>query len=140
MKRQPDEFIKSYIHRLSTATNRGWPNPSFTDDQRTAKKIEFFVRGLSPPSLKQKAHQFLIENPPATWQQLKDLITTKDVSFAVSCEFIGTSSSSIDKKLEIEEIKDQLKRKVTGIMKDHKINKRRIGTQWLRKKSFSIST
>ena len=112
MKRQPDEFIKSYIHRLSTATNRGWPNPSFTDEQRTVKKIEFFVRGLSPPGLKQKAHQFLIENPPATWQQLKDHIATKDVSVAVSCEFVGTSSSSIDKKLEIEGIKDQLKKKV----------------------------
>ena len=60
IKRQPDEFIKSYIHRLSTAVDRGWPNPTFNDDQRTAKKMEFFVRGLSPPGLKQKAHQFLI--------------------------------------------------------------------------------
>ena len=79
MKRQPDEFIKSYIHRLSTAVDRGWPNPTFNDDQRTAKKMEFFVRGLSPPGLKQKAHQILIENPPATGQQLKDHIATKDL-------------------------------------------------------------
>ena len=50
--------------------------------------MEFFVRGLSPPGLKQKAHQFLIENPPATWQQLKDHIATKDLSFAISSEFI----------------------------------------------------
>ena len=53
IRRQYDEFIKNYIHRLSTAVDRGWPNPTFNDDQRTAKKTEFFVRGLSPPGLKQ---------------------------------------------------------------------------------------
>ena len=68
IKRQPDEFIKSYIHRLSTAADRKWPNPTFNDDQKKAKKMVIFVRGLSPPGLKQKAHQFLIENPSATWQ------------------------------------------------------------------------
>ena len=56
--------------------------------------MEFFVRGLSPLGLKQKEHQFLIENPPANWQQLKDHIATKDLSFAISNEFIGTASST----------------------------------------------
>ena len=121
MKRQPHEFIKSYIHRLSTAVYHGWPNPHLNGDQRTTKKIEFFVRGLSPPGLKQKAHQFLIDNPPATWQQLKDPIATKDLIFAISSEFIGMASSSIDNKLEIEGIKDQLK-ELTGLMKNHSIN------------------
>ena len=121
IKRQPDELIKSYIHRLSTAEERGWPNPTFNDDQRTAKKMEFFVRGLSPPGLKQKAHQFLTESPPATCQQLKDHIVTKDFSFAVSSEFTGIASSSVDNKLEIEGIKDQLK-ELTELMKDHKTN------------------
>ena len=83
--------------------------------------MEFFERGLSPPGLKQKAHQFLIEKPPANWQQLKDHIATENLNFAISSEFIGTSSSSIDNKLEIEGIKDQLK-ELTGLMKDHKIN------------------
>ena len=83
--------------------------------------MEFFVRGLRPPGLKQTAHQFLIENPPETSQQLKDHIATKDISFAKSSEFTGTASSSVDNKLEIEGIKDQLK-ELTGLMKDHKIN------------------
>ena len=69
--------------------NHGWPNPIFNDDQRTATKMEFFEPGLSSPGLKQKAHQFLIENPPATWQQLEDHIATKDFSFAISSEFMG---------------------------------------------------
>ena len=83
--------------------------------------MEFFVRGLSPPGLKQKAHQFLIENPPATWQQLKDHIATKILSFALSSKFFGTASSSIDKKLKIEGKQDQLK-ELTRLMKDQKIN------------------
>ena len=85
-------LVKSYIHRLSTAVDLGRHNPTFNDDQRTAQKMEFFVRGLSPPGLKQKAHLFLTENPPATWQQLKDYIATKHLSFAVSSEFTGTAS------------------------------------------------
>ena len=32
IKRQPDEFIKSYIHELSTAVDRGRPNLIFNDD------------------------------------------------------------------------------------------------------------
>ena len=83
--------------------------------------MEFFERGLNPPGLKQKAHQFLIENPLATWQQLKDYIATKDLRFTKSSEIIGTASSSIDNKLEIEGLKDQLK-ELTGLKKDHKIN------------------
>ena len=55
IKRQPDEFIKSFIHRLSTAITRRWPNPTFKDDQRTAQKMEIFIRGLSQPGLKKGA-------------------------------------------------------------------------------------
>ena len=41
IKIQPDEFLKSYIHRLSTAVDRGWHNAIFKDDKRTAKKWNF---------------------------------------------------------------------------------------------------
>ena len=62
----------------------------------------FFVRGLTPPALKQKAHQISIEKPAATWQQLMDRVATKDLSFSVSSEFTGTASCSIDNKIDIE--------------------------------------
>ena len=52
---------------------------------------------------------------------IKDHIATKDLSFAISSEFIRTASSSIDNKLEIEGIKDQLK-ELTGLMKNHNKN------------------
>ena len=100
-------MIKSYIQRVTIADEKGWPDPDFNNDQRTAKCMEYFVSGLTPPALKQKAHQLLIEDPTTTWQQLKDH-ATKDLSFSVSSEFTGTASSSIDNKIEIEGLKNQL--------------------------------
>ena len=121
IKRQPDELIKSYTHRVTKAVEKGWPDPDFNNDQRNAKCMEYFVRGLTPPRLKQKAHQRLIENPATTWQQLQDHVATKDLSFSVSSEFTGTASSSIDNKIEIEGLKNQLT-EIANLMKDHKIN------------------
>ena len=37
LKRQPDENIKSYIHRMKTLVNKGWATPSDADaNSRTA--------------------------------------------------------------------------------------------------------
>ena len=68
IKRQSDELIKSYTYRVTKAVERGWPDSDFNNDQRSAKCMEYFVRGLTPPALKQKAHQFLIENPATASQ------------------------------------------------------------------------
>ena len=67
IRRQSDELIRSYVHRLTKAVEKGWPHP-ITDAQRQTKCMEFFVRGLTPPPLKQKAHQYLIETPHTTWE------------------------------------------------------------------------
>ena len=40
-KSQPDEFVKSYKHRVSTAVDYAWTNPIFNDDQRTLTKMDF---------------------------------------------------------------------------------------------------
>ena len=84
---------------------------------RTMKSMEFFVRGLTPASHKQKAHQFLIEYPGTTWQQLEDYVSNKNLSNSMSSEFTGTSSNSTDNKLEIDEIKNQLK-ELNSLLKD----------------------
>ena len=121
IKRQPEELIKNYIHRVTKAVEKGWPDPDFNNDQRTAKCMEYFVRGLTPPALKQKAHQLLIEDPTTTWQQLNNHVATKDLSFSVSSEVTGTASSSIDNKIEIEGLKNQLT-EIANLMKNQKIN------------------
>ena len=121
IKKQPDELIKSYTHRVTKAVEKRWPDPDFNNDQRNAKCMEYFVRGLTPPALKQKADQLLIETPTRTWQQLQDHVATKDLSFSVSSEFTGTASSSMDNKIEIEGLKNQLT-EITNLVENHKIN------------------
>ena len=63
----------------------------------------------------------LIEDPTTKWQQLKYHVANKDLSFSVSSQFTGTASSSIDNKIEIEGLKNQLT-EIASLMKDHIIN------------------
>ena len=87
-KRQPDEKVKSYIQRIKALVDKGWPKPSDADvdaqtaceNQRNGKKKDFFIRGLTPPRPKQKAHQALIEDPNKTWVELQTLVIIKDTS------------------------------------------------------------
>ena len=51
----------------------------------------------------------MIEPPQATCKQLKNHVSTKDLSFVVSSDFTGTASSSLENKMEIDGVKDQLK-------------------------------
>ena len=120
IRRQPDDLIKSYVHRVAKAVEKGWPDP-FTDAQRQTKCMDFFVRRLTPPPLKQKAHQFLIETPHATWEQLRNHVSTKDLSCAVSIDFTGSASSCIDNKMEIDGMKDQLQ-ELASLMKNNGIS------------------
>ena len=106
LKRQPDENFKSFIHRINTLVDKGWPTPSDADanagtackNQRIGKYKDYFIRGLTPPGLKQKAHQALIEDPNKTWDGLKTLIINKDTSLVISAElscFQQSSSNSV---------------------------------------------
>ena len=99
---------------------KGWPDP-FTDTQRQTECMEFFVRGLTPPALKQKAHQYLIETPHTTWEHFRNHVSTKYLSSAVRSDFTGTASSSIDNKMDIEVIKDQLK-DLASLKKNNRIS------------------
>ena len=83
--------------------------------------MKFFVRELTPPAIKQKAHQFLIETPQATREQLRNHVRTKNLSLAASSDFTGTASSSIDNKMEIDGIKDQLQ-ELASLMKNNRIS------------------
>ena len=85
MKREPNECLKSYIQRVTVSTDIAWPYP-VTDEQRATKYMKYFVRGLSPLSLKEKAQQFLIKHPEAHWAALKNHIINKDLSYVVSAE------------------------------------------------------
>ena len=79
----------------------------FEERPRNNKKedflCEFWVRQIK------KKHQFLTDNPPATWQQLKHLMAIKDLRFAVISGITGRAWSGVDFILERDGKKDQLK-------------------------------
>ena len=132
LKRQPDENIKSYIHRIKTLVDKGWPTPSDADanartaceNQRIGKCKDYFIRGLTPPGLKQKAHQALIENPNKTWDALQTLIINKDTSLVISAEMSGfqqTSSNSVTTDSRFTSIEKTLN-EISNMVKNHQIN------------------
>ena len=102
LKRQPGENIKKCIHRIKTLVDKGWPTPSDADanarkaceNQRIGKYKDFFIRGLTPPGLKRKAHQALIEDPNKTKDALQTLIINRDTSLVLSAEMSGFQQSS----------------------------------------------
>ena len=71
LKRQPDENINSYIHRIKTLADKGWPTPPDTDanpgtackNQRIGKYKPYFILGLTSHGLKLRAHQALFGDP-----------------------------------------------------------------------------
>ena len=102
LKREPDENIIGYIHRIKTLVDKGWPKPSDADanartaceNQQIGKCKDYFIRGLTPPGHKQKAHQALIEDPNKTWDALQTFIINKDTSLVISAEMSGFQQSS----------------------------------------------
>ena len=102
LKRQPDENIKNCEHRIKTLVDEGWPTPSDAhanartacENQGRGKYKDYFIRGLTPPGLKQKDHQALIGDPNKTWDALQTLIINKDTSLVISAETSGFQQPS----------------------------------------------
>ena len=57
--------------------------------------INFAIRGLQPPSLKCKAHEYRIEHSDKTWSEIQNHLMTKDLTFTVSTD--GTVKQTNDK-------------------------------------------
>ena len=132
LKRQPDENIKSYIHRIKALVDRGWSTPSDADayartayvNQRIGKYEDCFIPGLTPPGLKQKAHQALIEDPNKTWDALQMLIINKDTSLIISAEMSGfqqSSSNSVTTDSRFTSNEKTLN-EISNMVKNHQIN------------------
>ena len=132
LKRQPDENIKSYIHRIKTLVDKRWPTPSDADanarttceNQRIGKYKDYFIRGLTLPGLKQKAHQALIKDSNKTCDALQTLIINKDTSLVIGAEMSGfqqSSSNSVTTDSRFTSIEKTLN-EISNMVKNHQIN------------------
>ena len=109
-----EEIIKNYFHRVKRAVDRGWPDEENADNaaraalnaQRRQKYTEFAVRGLTPNELNNKAHQYLIEHPNATWEQFQEHVTNKNLVFTISSQLAPNSSQN--QKTLINELREDI--------------------------------
>ena len=122
-----EELIKNFYHRVKSAVDKGWPldpngNQNERDNQqnqRNAKYIEFTVTGLKPTGLKRKAHEYLIEQPNATWDAFQTHITSKDVIYTISSELVPNATS--DQNIKLHSLQQQIK-ELTALFKEQQVN------------------
>ena len=117
LKRQADENIKSYIYRVVKVVDLGWSGSS--ENELKQKYIDFFLRGLAPPALKQNAYQRKIEHPAELWDDLKTHVINKDLSYSISTSMTGIQSGPSDSR--ISRLEEQV-RLLTEQLKENKIN------------------
>ena len=141
--RQEGELIKNYFHRIKTSVDKGWPESIDTTvhadadaqalekniqtRQRTQKYIDFSVKGLKPLALKQKAHEYMIENPNAGWVTFTNHIITKDLTFIVATDPANKTSTNKMTSLEtqIKELTKLIKnQEVSAINEQHSFRRR----------------
>ena len=117
---------------METLVDKGWLTPSDADanartaceNQRIGKYREYFLRGLTPPGLKQKAHRALIEDPNKAWDALQTLIINKDTSLVISAEMSGFQQSSpnfVTTDSRFTSIGKTLN-EISNMVKNHQIN------------------
>ena len=132
LKRQPNEKIKSFIHRTKTLVDKGWPTPPDADanartaceNQRIGKYKDYLIRGLTTPGLKQKAHQALIEDPNKTLDPLQTLLINKDTSLVISAEMSGfqqSSSNSVTTDSRFTNF-EKFSNEISNMVMNHQIN------------------
>ena len=57
--------------------------------QRRQRYIDYTIKGLRPRYLQQRAQEYLMEAPNATWNNFSNKIIETDVSFQVSSNFLN---------------------------------------------------
>ena len=102
LKNCKDCPTRTSIHRIKTLVDNGWPTLPDADanarraceNQRIGRCKSYFSRSLTPPGLKQEAHQALSEDPNKTWDAPPTLIFNKETSLVISGEMFGFEQSS----------------------------------------------
>ena len=91
------EEIRTFLHRIKKIVDKGWPDDmegiaegdraterQAQRRQRRKRYIEYTLRGFRPRCLQQKAQEYLMKNPNATWNSSSTRIIQRDVSYEVS--------------------------------------------------------
>ena len=96
------EEIRNFVHRIKRRVDKGWHDDLNCSEaaqynaereaqrrQRRQSYIDYSLKGLGPKYLQQKAQEYLMENPNATWNDFSTRIIQRDLSFQVSSNFVN---------------------------------------------------
>ena len=96
------EEIRNFFHRIKKTVDKCWPddmvgialgdqNAERTAQvrQRKQRYIDYTLRELRPRYPQQKAQEYLMEHPNATWIDFSTHLINKDVSYQVSTSFLN---------------------------------------------------
>ena len=104
------EEIQNFLHLIEPSVDKGWSDdiegvdPADHGAERTAQArqrrqryIEYTIKGLRPRYLQQKAQEYLMEAPNATWNDFSTKIIEADVSFQDSSNFLNDEEQTTAK-------------------------------------------
>ena len=151
--RRDGEEIKNFLHRIKIVVGKGWPDDlagvaqnnrdaerAAQDRQRRQRCIDYSLRGLRPPKLREKAHEYLMDHPNATWEQFSQAVINKDLSYTVTTSLTGGESHADPLIQELREdikgiklqIKEQTNNTINAIEKtvDPNATGRRMATRF----------
>ena len=96
------EKIRNFLHRIKRTVDKGWPvdlngieaahhaaEREALGRRRRQRYIDYWLKGLRLRYLQQKAQEYLIGNPNATWNDFSTRNIQRDVSFQVSSNFLN---------------------------------------------------
>ena len=92
------EESRNFLHRIKRTVDKGWPDDmnGIEASQQNAERaaqgrqmyMDYSLRGLRPRYLQRRAQEYLVERPPAKWNDFCTHIFQKDLILEVSSTFL----------------------------------------------------
>ena len=125
------EENRIFLHRIKRTVDESWPDDLNVFEathhaaereaqgrQRRQRYIDYWLKGLRPRYLQQKAQENLMENPTARWNNFPTRIIQRDVSFQVSSNFLydkeQTKAQMVTLDREMKNLRSELQ--------EHRVN------------------
>ena len=129
--RADGEEIRNFLHQIKKTVDKGWPDdmPGVVAADQAAERraqahqkrqryIDYTLKGFRPRYLQQKAQEYLMEHPNATWNDFPTHLINKDVTYQVSTSFLTDEEQSKAQKASLgQELKN-----LRTELKEHRIN------------------
>ena len=125
------EEIRLFLHRIKRTVDKSWPGEMNGIEaaqqyakrdaqarQRRQRYIDYSLKGLRPIYLQQKAQEYLMENPNATWNDFSTRIFQRDLSLQVPANLLNGEEQT---KAQMATLGQEMKN-LQFEQQDHRLN------------------